>query len=82
MSAIVVQFKDQAGQQIRAGVYTGLHLEIRRSGNQIRFYEVQPGKHKEYCLKKDTVKFLIRTQVLPKSNLMKRALAGDQSIFS
>jgi len=75
MSNIKLSFKE------RGGLYTGRHLEIRLSGSQIRFYEVDTVNRKEYCLKKDTVRYLMHKRVLPKTSMMKRAIKGDKSIF-
>ena len=61
-------------------LYNNLHFEIRLSGSQIRFYEVN-GK-KEYNLTKDTVRWLISNSRLPRLKILKQALKGDKSIFN
>lgn len=71
---IRVEFKEAYN-----GIYRNAHFEIRLSGSQIRFYEVN-GK-KEYCLSKDTVKWLMKNSRLPRLKILKRALKGDKTIF-
>ena len=72
---IKIDFKDAY-----IGIYKNIHFEIRLSGSQIRFYEVQ--ENKEYNLTKDTVKWLMSNSRLPRTKLMKRAIKGDKSIFN
>lgn len=75
MTSIKIEFKD------RSGLYRGRHLEIRLSGSQIRFYEVDvPGK-KEYCLNKTTVESLLRNKSIPRLKVMRQALKGNKTIF-
>ena len=73
-NVIRIEFKDAY-----IGIYKNIHFEIRLSGSQIRFYEVN-GK-KDYNLTKDTVRWLMKNSRLPRTNLMKRALKGDKTIF-
>ncbi len=72
MTTIKVEFRNKT-------IYQGLHLEIRRVGSQIRFYEV--GK-KEYCLKRETVTYLVHAGSIPRLKTVKLALKGDKSIFN
>ena len=74
-SVIRIDFKD-----IYTGVYRNRHFEIRLSGTQIRFYEVN-GKA-EYNLTKDTVNWLMSNSRLPRINILKQAIKGDKSIFN
>lgn len=75
MTSIKIEFKS------RPGLYRGRHLEIRLSGSQIRFYEVDtPGK-KEYCLNKVTVESLLRNKSIPRLKVIRQALKGDKTIF-
>jgi len=62
-------------------IYTGRHLEIRQSGSQIRFYEVDEDNKKEYCLLRDTVNWLVHKGSIPRKQVVKKALKGDKSIF-
>lgn len=59
--------------------YDNRHFEIRLSGTQIRFYEVN-GK-KDYNLTKDTVRWLMSNSRLPRIKILKQALKGDKTIF-
>lgn len=63
-------------------LYAGKHLEIRRSGDQVRFYEVSEKPRREYCLKRDTVSWLLKHGSLPRLKVLKLALRGDLSIFN
>ena len=74
---IKINFKDAY-----INIYKNIHLEIRFSGNQIRFYEVNTKEKKEYNLTKDTVKWLMSNSRLPRTRLMKKAIKGDKSIFN
>ena len=71
---IKIEFKDAY-----IGIYKNIHFEIRLSGSQIRFYEVNGSK--EHCLPKDTVNWLMSNSRLPRTKLMKKAIKGDKSIF-
>ena len=71
---IRIEFKDAY-----YGIYSNRHFEIRLTGTQIRFYEVNCKE--EYNLHKDTVHWLMSNSRLPRTNLMKRALKGDKTIF-
>lgn len=62
----------QQGRKSPHGLYNGRKLEIRQMGKQVRFYETN-GK-KEYCLKKETVKWLVRTGALPKKEMLTKYL--------
>lgn len=73
---IKIDFKDAY-----IGIYKNIHFEVRLSGSQIRFYEVNSGEKKEYNLTKDTVKWLMSNSRLPRTKLMKRAVKGDKTIF-
>jgi len=75
MTPIKIEFKN------RPELYKGRHLEIRLSGSQIRFYEVDTLHKKEYCLSKDTVHALIHSKSLPRLKVIRQALKGDKSIF-
>lgn len=72
---IRIEFKD-----IYTGIYRNRHFEIRLSGSQIRFYEVN-GKQ-DYNLTKDTVRWLMSNSRLPRIGILKQALKGDKSIFN
>jgi hypothetical protein len=74
---IKINFKDTY-----IGIYKNIHFEIRLSGSQIRFYEVNTEEKKEYNLTKDTVKWLMSNSRLPRTKLMKKAVKGDKSIFN
>ena len=71
---IKIDFKDFYNH-----TYSNRHFEIRLSGTQIRFYEVN-GK-KDYNLTKDTVRWLMSNSRLPRIKILKQALKGDKSIF-
>jgi hypothetical protein len=43
-------------------IYRGRHIEVRKVGKQIRFYEVNGSD--EYCISKETIKFLIKNRKL------------------
>ena len=73
---IKINFKDAY-----INIYKNIHLEIRFSGNQIRFYEVNTKEKKEYNLTKDTVKWLMSNSRLPRTKLLKKAVKGDKSVF-
>jgi len=75
MLPIKIEFKN------RFGLYRGRHLEIRLSGSQIRFYEVDAGNKKEYCLSKITVLALLHNKTIPRLKVIRQALKGDQTIF-
>lgn len=60
--------------------YTGRHLEIRQSGSQVRFYEVDPVKKKEYCLTRETIQYLLGRSI-PRKQAVLKALKGDKLIF-
>ena len=72
---IKIDFKDAY-----IGTYRNRHFEIRLSGSQIRFYEVN-GKQ-DYNLTKDTVQWLMTNSRLPRIRILKQALKGDKSIFN
>jgi len=72
---IRIDFKD-----VYIGTYRNRHFEIRLSGSQIRFYEVN-GKQ-DYNLTKDTVRWLMTNSRLPRIRILKQALNGDKSIFN
>lgn len=72
---IKIEFKDSYN------IYNNIHLEIRLSGTQIRFYEVNTKEKKEYNLKKETIKWLIKKNRLSRIKILKQALKGDKSIF-
>ena len=72
---IRIEFKD-----VYTGIYRGRHFEVRLSGSQIRFYEVD-GK-KDYNLTKDTVRWLMSNSRLPRLQILKRAVKGDKTIFN
>ena len=76
MTMIKVEFKK------RPGLYRGIHLEIRLSGSQVRFYEVNTVTGKEYCLKKATVQALLKNKSLPRLKVIRQALKGDKTIFN
>jgi hypothetical protein len=61
------------------GTYRNTHFEIRLSGSQIRFYEVN--EENEYCLPKDTVRWLMKNSRLPRFKILKQAIKGDKTIF-
>jgi hypothetical protein len=67
-------------KEVYISTYKNRHLEIRLSGSQIRFYEVN-GK-KDYNLTKDTVRWLMSSSRLPRIKILKQALKGDKSIFN
>ena len=71
---IKIDFKD-----VYNNLYHNLHFEIRLSGSQIRFYEVNGNK--DYNLTKDTVRWLMKNSRLPRLKILKRALNGDKTIF-
>ncbi len=73
-NVIRIDFKD-----VYNNMYNNLHFEIRLSGSQIRFYEIN-GK-KDYNLTKDTVRWLMKNSRLPRLKILKRALKGDKTIF-
>ena len=66
-------------KEVYNNLYHNLHFEIRLSGSQIRFYEVN-GK-KDYNLTKDTVRWLMKNSRLPRLKILKSALKGDKTIF-
>lgn len=76
-NVIKIDFKDAY-----IGAYKNIHFEIRLSGSQIRFYEVNTGEKKEYCLPKDTVRWLMSNSRLPRLKILKQALKGDKTIFN
>ena len=43
-------------------IYQDRHVEVRRVGKHIRFYEVNVNN--EYCISKNTIKFLIKNKKL------------------
>ena len=71
---IRIEFKGPLANQ-------GIHLEIRQSNSQIRFYEVNTVTGKEYCLKKETVKQLVGRSI-PRKKVVLQALKGDRQIFN
>ena len=70
MAVIKVHFKIN---RRTAQLYKGWHLEIRKAGKQTRFYGVTD-KGKEYCITKNTVKWLMHIGSLPRNKLLKNAL--------
>jgi hypothetical protein len=72
---IRIEFKDAYNH-----TYHNRHFEIRLSGSQIRFYEVN-GKA-DYNLTKDTVRWLMSNSRLPRIRILKQALKGDKTIFN
>jgi hypothetical protein len=74
-NVIRIDFKDAYNS-----TYCNRHFEIRLSGTQIRFYEVN-GK-KEYNLTKDTVRWLMSNSRLPRLKILKQSLKGDKTIFN
>jgi hypothetical protein len=75
--SIIIEFKNDP-----QGLYKNRHLEIVNIGTQIRFYEVRDDRKISYCLKKTTIRELIKLRRLPNTAFMKRALKGDKSIFN
>ena len=73
MPVIKVEFKN------RPGLYTGIHMEIRNTGSQIRFYEVGKTQH---CLSRDTVLWLMQHGSLPRTKVVRLALQGNKSIIN
>lgn len=67
---IKVRFKEN--RRI-AQLYKDRHIEIRKSGNQTRYYEVD-SKGGEYCITKDTVKWLMHIGSLPRNKILKNSL--------
>ena len=77
MEPIKVDFKEN--RRI-AQLYKGRHLEIRKSGKQTRFYEVDREGKKEYCITKDTVKWLMRIGSLPRNKVLKNSLKRKKHV--
>jgi hypothetical protein len=77
MDAIVIKFNDPG-----ANLYNNRHLEIRNVGSQIRFYEVDLGNNKEYCISRETISWLVHTKSIPRKEVVIKALDGNKSIFN
>ncbi|OGM08875.1 hypothetical protein A2Z67_02600 [Candidatus Woesebacteria bacterium RBG_13_36_22] len=75
--SIIIEFKNDS-----CGLYKNRHLEIVNIGTQIRFYEVREDRKLAYCLKKTTIRELIKLHRLPNTTIIRRALKGDKSIFN
>lgn len=65
---VKIDFRD--GARGPKGLYKGRHLEVRKYLKQTRFYEVTESG-KEYCLKKDTIKWLLHIGSLPRLKLLR-----------